>query len=328
MKWNLPKRVELRDITCRDGFQHESSFIPTETKLYFLEALAAAGFRWLEATSFAHPKFVPQFSDAEDLLKQLKKKPGVVYNAITLNERALDRCLKTVAQGFGPDLILYMISTSESHNRRNAGRPREEMWAEAPRVIHKAKAAGLQVIGTIGTTFGCPIEGPVPIATALEFADRFRELGVDELNFGDTTGEGTPDRVFDFYSQIVEKHQGVRIVAHFHESRGWGLANCLAALLAGVFRFDVSMGGLGGQPAKIVDRVPIQGTGELYTPSDLTGNVRGEDLAVMLEEMNLETGLDLDRYLALGRLLERVLGRPLRSWTTQTGRIPKGPTGR
>lgn len=328
MKWNLPHRVELRDITCRDGFQHESSFIPTETKLYFLEALAEAGFRWLEATSFAHPRFVPQFRDAEALLKQLKKKPGVTYNAITLNERALDRCLQTVEQGCGPDLVLYMISTSESHNRRNTGRSREEMWAEAPAVIKRAKAAGLKAIGTIGTAFGCPIEGPVPLKTALEFADRFHELGVDELNFGDTTGEGTPDRVFDFYSQIVEQHRGVRIAAHFHESRGWGLANCLAALQAGVFCFDVSLGGLGGQPAKIVDRVPIQGTGELYTPSDLTGNVRGEDLTVMLDEMNLDTGLDLDRYLALGRLLERVLGRELRSWTIRTGRIPKSPTGR
>jgi len=328
MKWNLPKRVELRDITCRDGFQHESTFIPTETKLYFLEALAEAGFKWIEATSFAHPKFVPQFRDAEELLKQLKKKPGVIYNAITLNERALDRCLKTVEQGFGPDMILYMISTSESHNRRNAGRPREEMWAEAPAVVKKARAAGLKVIGTIGTTFGCPIEGPVPMQTSLEFADRFHQLGVDELNFGDTTGEGTPDRVFEFYARIVEQHRGVRIAAHFHESRGWGLANCLAALQAGVFCFDVSMGGLGGQPANVVDRVPIQGTGELYTPSDLTGNARGEDLAVMLDEMKIDTGLDLDRYLALGRLLERVLGRELRSWTTRTGRIPKGPTGR
>jgi len=328
MKWNLPKRVELRELACRDGFQHESSFLPTETKLYFLEALAETGFRWIEVTSFAHPKYLPQFRDAEEVLKRLKKKPGVTYNVITLNERALDRCLQTVEQGFGPDMILYMISTSESHNRRNAGRPREEMWKEAATMVKRAHAAGLKVIGTTGTTFGCPIEGPVPAAASLEFADRFHELGVDELNFGDTTGEGTPERVFDFYSQILEKHRDVRIVAHFHESRGWGLANCLAALQAGVFCFDVSMGGLGGQPANIVDRVPIKGTGELYTPSDLTGNVRGEDLAVMLDEMKIETGLNLDQYLALGRLLERVLGRDLRSWTTKTGRIPKGPTGR
>ncbi len=328
MGLELPGGVTLREVAVRDGLQHEEFFVPTETKLYFLDRLAETGFKYLEPTSFAHPAYVPQFRDAEEVLKGIKRKEGIKYDCLTMNERALDRALASKEKGFGPDMVLYMISTSESHNKRNGGKSRNDSWKEAARLIKRARDAGLEVIGTIGTTFGCPIEGPVKMELAIEFADRFRELGVDELNFGDTTGEGTPDRVFDFYSMIMKRHKDVAVCAHFHESRGWGLANCLAALQAGVTFFDCGMGGLGGQPASIVDGVPVPGTGSLYTPSDITGNVRGEDLAVMLDEMGIETGIDISAYIELGREIEKVTGRELRSYCTKTGRIPKGRTGR
>ncbi len=328
MSLDLPQKVQIRELICRDGFQNENFFVPTETKLYFIESLARMGLKWIEATSFSPPKYLPQFRDAEKVIERMHREKDITYNVITMNERALDRVLKTVEQGFGPDMILFMISTSENHHQRNGGQTHKQAWNTAKTIISRAKAHGLKVIGTIGTTFGCPIEGPVPIEPAFEFADRFQDLGVDELNFGDTTGEGTPDRVFDFYSAIVEKHRDLRLVAHFHESRGWGLANCLAAMQAGIYCFDSSMGGIGGQPADMVDGVPIRGTGEKYTPSDITGNVRSEDLVVMCDEMGIQTGIDIDAYLELGQLLERVVGRQLRSYCTKTGRIPKQPTGR
>ncbi len=327
MGLELPGKVFLREVGIRDGLQNERHFIPTGTKIEFINRLAEIGFSYIEPTSFAHPKYVPQFKDAEEVLKKMTKHEGVTYDCLTMNERALDRALAAKEAGFGPDMVLYMISTSESHNKRNAGKSHEDAWSEAAKLVKRAKEAGFQFIGTIGTTFGCPIEGPVKMEVSLEFADRFHDLGVDEINFGDTTGEGTPDRVFEFYSIIMEKHRDVAVCAHFHESRGWGLANCLAALQAGVTFFDCSMGGMGGQPTNVMDGVEIKGTGDVYTPSDITGNVRGEDLAVMLDEMGVETGIDIDAYLELGRKMERVVGHELRSYCTKTGRIPKGPTG-
>jgi hydroxymethylglutaryl-CoA lyase len=168
---------------------------------------------------------------------------------------------------------------------------------------------------------------------SIEFTDRFFQMGAEFVQYGDTTGEGTPDMVYEFFCHIFDKYppdKYPQIIhdVHFHESRGWGLANCLAALLAGVTHFDSSLGGIGGQPAPILDRVPVSGTGDVYTPSDITGNVRSEDLLVMIDEMGIKTDVDVDKVLKIGNLLEEVLERRLRSYCTKTGRIPKGPTGR
>lgn len=328
MVFKLPDRVTLREVGIRDGLQHENRFIATETKIEFINRLADAGFKYIEATSFAHPAYIPQFRDAEEVMQGIRRVEGVKYDCLTMNYRALQRAIAAKEKGFGPDMVLYMISTSESHNKRNGGMSRSESWNAAKRLINDAREAGFEVIGTIGTTFGCPIEGPVSIDIAMDYADRFVALGVSELNFGDTTGEGTPDRVFDFFSAIKMRHKTVNVCAHFHESRGWGLANCLAALQAGVDFFDCSIGGMGGQPAGVVDGVEVKGTGGLYTPSDITGNVRSEDLVVMLDEMGIDTGIDVSAFLEIGRDMERVLGRELRSYCTRTGRIPRGPTGR
>jgi hydroxymethylglutaryl-CoA lyase len=164
---------------------------------------------------------------------------------------------------------------------------------------------------------------------ALEFTHRLLQCGVDNVIYGDTTGEGTPDRAYDLFSAVLRLYPNKDIhIAHFHESRGWGMACSLAALHAGIVRFETSLGGIGGQPAKIIDRVVVPGTGPRYTPSDITGNARSEDFVVMLDEMGIETGVHVDKVLELGRLLEKVLGRRLRSYCTETGRIPKGHTGR
>lgn len=329
MEFVLPKAVILGEVGVRDGFQHEPHFIPTEAKVYLINALAEAGYKHIEATSFANPRNVPQFRDADEVLKKITRKPRVTYTTVTITQRSVERAIQAKLAGYGPDRIVVMISTSESHNLRNAGQRHADHWPLLAQWCRQAHEAGLKYCGCIGTVFGCTIEGPVPLERALEFTDRYLNLGADDLEFGDTTGEATPNRVFEFYSQLLDRYPNPNLhVAHFHESRGWGLSNCLAALLAGVTRFESSLGGLGGQPADMVDGVPVAGTGAIYTPSDITGNVRSEDLVVMLDEMGVATGLDVDKVLQIGRLLERMLGRRLRSYTTETGRIPKTPTGR
>lgn len=327
MEFKPPKSVQLTETLLRDGLQHEEHFIPTEAKIYLIDAIVEAGYKRIEVTSFSNPLNVPQFRDAEEVLKRIQRKPGVVYVVSTVTRRAVERAIEAAQKGYGPGMIGCMISTSESHNLRNTGQTHAERWAEVKSRLRMAHDAGMKLSCCVGTVFGCPIEGPVPIERAMEFAGRFLDIGADQIMYGDTTGEGTPDRVYDFFCRIFDKYPGAIHVAHFHESRGWGLANCLAALLAGVTYFDCSMGGIGGQPAAIVDRVPVRGTGSRYTPSDITGNVRSEDLIVMFDEMGIETGLDVDKVLDIGRLLERILQRRLKSYCTQTGRIPKGPTG-
>lgn len=329
MQMQLPKAVAIGEVSVRDGLQHEETFIPTETKIYLIEALADAGYRHIEATSFANPRYVPQFRDCDEVLKRIKRRPGITYSTVTMTEKSVERACEARRQGWGPDKIVCMISTSESHNQRNAGQKHADHWPLLAQWVKMAHDAGIIFNGTIGTIWGCPIEGPLPLQRAYEFVDRFFQMGADEIEYGDTTGEGTPNRAFEFYATVLDRYPDKNAhVAHFHESRGWGLANCLAALQAGVTRVESSLGGIGGQPANMIDRVPIAGTGALYTPSDITGNVRTEDLVVMVDEMGIETGLDVDRVLAIGRLMERILGRRLRSYCTQTGRIPKQHTGR
>ena len=324
---NIPKKVEICDLTVRDGFQNLDIYIPTEAKLFLIEELTQAGFTKIEVTSFSNPKRFPQFRDAEEVLKGIKRRPHITYQVVTMTELAVQKAIEIKEKGYGPDKVVAMISTSQSHNLVNAGEIHADHWRKLEKWIKLVKDAGIIFCGCVGTVFGCPIEGPIPLERAWDFAKRFFELGADEIEYGDTTGEGTPDRVYLFYQELLQRFpQSSKHIAHFHESRGWALSNCLAAMQAGIYRFEASMGGLGGQPASIVDRVPVQGTGESYTPSDLTGNVRGEDLVVLCDEMGIETGINVDRYLQTGRILEKIVGRRLRSWTVLSGRIPKEPT--
>jgi hydroxymethylglutaryl-CoA lyase len=328
MKLHLPSEVTVGECVVREGAQHEEHFIPTQAKIWLIDRMVKAGFKKVEVTNFSSPKYVPQFRDAEDVLKGIMPlKEGVTYTAVTVTQSAVDRSIKACDEGYGPTEIVNMWSTSETYSKRNSGMKHDELFEVTPEWIKKAHQAGMAFCGCIGTVFGCPIEGPVPKEKSFEFAQRLLDMDVDSIMFGDTTGEATPDRVYEFYFEAKERLPGVKIIAHFHESRGWGLSNCLAALQAGIDFFDASMGGIGGQPATMLDRVPVPGTGKLYTPSDITGNVRSEDLIVMLDEMNIELGLDVDMVLDIGRAVEKIFGRRLRSYTVETGRIPKKPTG-
>lgn len=324
----LPKKVTVGECVVREGAQHEEHYIPAQAKIWLINRMSEAGFKKIEVTNLSDPRYVPQFRDAEEVLKGIERKPDVTYTAVTVTRSAVERVIRAREAGYGPTEIVNMISTSESHCKRNMGKSSAELFEMTAQWVKMAHAAGMKFCGCLGTVFGCPIEGPVPMERAFEFADRLLQMGVDSLMYGDTTGEGTPDRAYEFYCRIVELYPNVIHIAHFHESRGWGLSMCLAALQAGITQFDASMGGIGGQPASTLDRVPIPGTGKLYTPSDITGNVRSEDLIVMLDEMGIETGLDVDQVLEIGRSVEKIFGRRLRSYCVETGRIPKAPTSK
>lgn len=331
---NYPKKVRIGDVTVRDGFQHEEKFISTQAKLWVVEQLVEAGFKRIEVTNFGNPRRMPQFKDADELLKAIRgskklkgKLDDVELTAVTITERAVLRAVEARQKGYGPDRILMMISTSESHNLRNSGMTREESWKLFERMIKLAHDNGMKFCGTVSTIWGCPIEGPTELSKAVEFTTRFLDLGADDIEHADHDGSAPPNKVYEYFSMVLDAHPNTDLhVAHFHVTRGWGLANVLAALQAGIDIFEGTMGGIGGQPANFVDDTPVAGTGKYYyTDPNIVGLVSTEDMVVMMDEMGIDVGVDVDKVLDIGRTVERIVGRRLRSECIKTGRIPKEP---
>jgi hydroxymethylglutaryl-CoA lyase len=332
-----PKKVDLGDITVRDGFQHEEILIPTEAKLWVSEQLILAGYKKIEVTNFGNPSGMPQFRDAETLMKAIrnsKKLEGklndVEITCVTIREKAIERAIQAKKEGWGPDRILLMVSTSESHQFKNSGLSLAEYWKMSETYIKKAKDAGIKVNGTVSTIWGCPIEGPTKLEDAVEYTKRWLDIGADDIEHADHDGSASPDRVYKYYSMLLDAIPDKSLhLAHFHTTRGWGLANVLAALQAGICRFESTLGGIGGQPANFVSGVPVSGTGKYYYKDpNAVGLVSTEDMLVMMDEMGIETGIDIDKILEIGRMLEKIVGRRLRSETINMGRIPKNLTGR
>ena len=332
-----PTKVVLGDITVRDGFQHEEKTISTRAKLWCVEQLILAGFKRLEVTNLGNPTGMPQFADADRLLqairssKLVKDKIGEVeLTAVTIREKAAERAFEARQKGWGPDRILFMVSTSEAHHRRNSGLSLEDYWKMCATYIKKAHENGIKVCGTVSTIWGCPIAGPTELKKAVEFTKRFLDIGADDIEHADHDGSAPPNKVFEYFSMVLKEMPDPKLhVAHFHVTRGWGLANVLAALQAGITIFEATLGGIGGQPANFVDDSPVAGTGKYYyADPNIVGLVSTEDLVVMMDEMGIETGINVEKLLEIGRMMERILGRRLRSECIHTGRIPKNPTGR
>ena len=332
-----PKNVTIGDITVRDGFQHEVKFIPTDAKIWLAEELILAGFRHLEVTNLGNPKGMPQFKDADEVLKGIRASKKISHligkvsiTAITIREKAVERAIEAKKEGWGPDRILFMVSTSESHHRTNSGLSLAEYWKMVEKYIPLAHDAGIKVNGTVSTIWGCPIEGPTDMNKAIDFTKRWFDLGANDVEHADHDGSASPDRVYRYYSMLLDS--GVRVekqIVHFHTTRGWGLANVLAALQAGMVNFESTMGGIGGQPANFVDGVPVAGTGKYYYKDpNIVGLVSTEDMVVMMDEMGIDTQLDVDKVLEIGTMVERIVGRRLRSETIRNGPIPKTLTGR
>ena len=293
-------RVRINDVVMRDGFQMESQFVPTEDKVRLAELLAEAGCAKIEVSSFTSPKAIPSLRDAEAVFGQIRRKPGTVYTALVPNMRGAERALESRVDEFN-----LVMSVSETHNRVNLRMTREQSFAQLREVIALAKRHGVAVNVSLSTCFGCPMEGDVPQDAVLHWVGRFAELGVTGLTPCDTTGMANPAQVRALCAAILAAHPGMDLTLHFHNTRGMGLANALAALDAGVTSFDASLGGLGGCP---------------YAPG-ATGNVTTEELVHMLELMGYDTGVDVDRLLEAARLLPQLVGHDVPSQLVKAGKV-------
>ncbi len=332
-----PGKVQIGDITIRDGFQHEEKVISTDAKVYYAEELILAGIKKLEVTNFGNPQRMPQFRDANEVLRRLRNSKKLEANnidmreieltAVTIRERAVDRAIEAKKEGFGPDRLIMMVSTDEEHHYANSGTTLAEYWKEAERCIKKAKDAGIKVCGTVSTIWGSPISGPTRLEDALEFTRRWLDIGASDIEHADHDGSAAPAEVYRYFSMVLDALPDTDLhIAHFHTSRGWGTANVLAALNAGICIFEGTLGGIGGQPANFVDDTPVGGTGDYYyEDAYAVGLVSLEDMVTMMDEMGIDTGLDVDRILQLGTLMEKTLGRRLRSGSILNGRVPKKP---
>jgi hydroxymethylglutaryl-CoA lyase len=298
----MAERVLIREVGPRDGFQNEPEIIPTPDKVRLVEMLARTGVPRLEVTSFVRPDVIPQLSDGPEVLRLASIPDGVSVTVLIPNEKGLENA-RALRDRF--DEVNLFLSASESHNRANVNRSVEESLSGLERVVSHARAEGLRCEGVISVSFGCPYEGEVPPERVFGIAERLAAAGCEEVAFGDTTGMANPVQVRSFFEAARARLQGVELTAHFHNTRGQGLANVLAALDSGVRSFESSFGELGGCPV----------------PKGATGNIATEDLVSMLHEMGYDTGIDLEKLLEASRAARDVLGRPLTSHLLTAGPV-------
>ncbi len=334
----MPKQVTIGDITVRDGFQHLETFVSTAAKIFYLEELIFAGCRHIEVSNLGNPYLMPQFSDAEALLTHLRgdrfkqrcerKKVNyadIVFTCVTVREKAVDRAIALKRRGIGPDRVLMLTATEEEHHYAETGTTLPEYWKEAERCIQKCRDAGLKVCGTVTTIWGSPIGGRTDLKDAVEFTRRWFDLGAHDVEHADHDGSAPAPEVYRYFSMILDSMPDpARHIAHFHETKRMGAASVLAALQAGVTRFEATLGGMGGQPANFLDDCPVKGIGEYYYDDPrYVGLVSLEDTLVQIDEMGIAHGWDVDRVLWLGRQMEKTVGRRLRSEAAINGRTLK-----
>ncbi len=295
----LPKRVHIMEVGPRDGFQAEHDWIPTEKKIEIVNALSRAGIPEIQATSFVHPKAVPQLADAEELMSKIDRAHGVRYQVLVPNMKGLQR-----AMSVKPDGVHLMMSVTESHNRSNANRSIDDSFREFEQMVPAAQAAGIRVEAGMACVFGCPFEGEVPIAHLDRIIARYRAMGITHMSLGDTIGVANPRQMYDTCAHLLDKFPDVTWTLHLHNTRDMALANVVAAMQAGMTSFDGAVGGLGGCP---------------YAPG-ATGNVATEDLVNMLTEMGVETGIDLDALIAVAKTVQQVVPHKLDSCMVKAGK--------
>lgn len=300
-----PSHVRVREVGPRDGFQNEPEVIATADKVRLIEMLIAAGLKRIEVTSFVRPDVIPQLADGPevlDALSTLERAEDVAFSVLIPNERGLENALRSRDRF---EEISVFLSASETHNRKNVNRSVAESLEGLERVVGIARGEGLRCEGVIATSFGCPYEGEVQRERVFEIAEQLRAFGCEEIGFGDTTGMANPRQVDAFYAEARERLEGPELTAHFHNTRGQGLANALAALGQGIDSFESSFGELGGCPV----------------PPGSTGNISSEDLISMLHEMGIDTGVDLEALLVASRSVQETLGRPLGAHLLTAGPI-------
>ncbi|HEX3962443.1 MAG TPA: hydroxymethylglutaryl-CoA lyase [Trebonia sp.] len=298
----LPRQVRIREVGPRDGFQNEPETIPTSDKVELIRALGRAGYTRIELASFVRPDVIPQLSDGVEVLSGAELPAGVERTVLIPNSKGLENALKV--RGLF-DAASVFVSASQTHNKKNINRTIEETMADVKVMGKRVRAEGLKLTAVIATAFGCPYEGRVPVERVLGLAEQFADAGAAEIGFGDTTGMANPAQVSDFFDATLQRLPHVELTAHFHNTRGQGLANAYAALQAGCTSFESSFGELGGCPV----------------PVGSTGNIATEDLVSMFHEMGVETGLDLDVVIAAAREAQAILGRKLTSHSIIAGPV-------
>lgn len=305
----LPEKVEICEVAPRDGFQSEHEWIPTKEKINIVRALAETGVRFIELTSFVHPKAIPQLRDAEEVVKGTEDLTNVKFRALVPNLKGAQRAIKA-----GIKIIKLMLSATDSHSLSNANCLVEEALQGFKPIIELAEKHRVVVGGSISVAFGCPYEGNVPIEKLIGIVDRYKEMGVKEVSLADTTGMANPKQVYEYLGVLRNEFPDMAFSMHFHNTRGMALANVFAALQQGVTKFDSSVAGIGGCP---------------YAPG-ATGNVATEDLVHMMDEMSIDTGIDLDKMIGVAKSVKNLLGHDGGSYMLQAGpcsQLNPKPTG-
>jgi hydroxymethylglutaryl-CoA lyase len=323
--YSFPESVTIIDGSVREGLQTEEIFVPTETKLFLLEGLIDAGFRCIEVGAFSPPDAMPQFRDTEEILRRLPRNSQTLYKCNTFTMKLVQRAVQTKQEGFGPDIINTQFSTTEEHSKAFFRKTVDERWKFIEEAIRLAHDAGLKIQVTILTVWYCPFRGEMPIEIALQTTDRLMERGCDIVRVADGLGDVTPDKVYEYCSRVLDRYpDSNRHTLHLHDHRGFGLASYVAAMQAGCSRFDTCLGGIGGPTAAIVGGVHARGAMEYRPRAGKTGLVSTEDFVVMCDAMGIDTGINVDKVLKLGKWMERILERKLWSFSLGQGRVPKG----
>jgi len=290
--------IVIQEVAPRDGLQIESRWVETGEKIRLVDSLSAMGFRRIEVSSFVSPKAVPALRDAAEVFAGITRRPGTIYTALVPNRKGAAFALAARA-----DELNFVMSASETHNRANMKRTRDRSLASLAEVVEAAHTAGTPINATVATAFGCPFEGDQPAGTVLGIIERYLELGVDNVTLADTTGMANPNQVSRFVAEALTLLSRDRLTLHFHNTRGLGLVNVLAAHRAGAHRFDAALGGLGGCP---------------FAPG-ATGNVCTEDLVNLCHEIGLTTGLDLRLLIGLSRQLPELVGHDVPGQVARAG---------
>ncbi len=318
MQKTSPGTFSPEIIVCecwaRDGLQSVPRFVPTEQKIEMINRMVEAGFRKMEVTSFSHPKLLPQFSDAVEVLKGIKRRAGVSFIVLVPNLKGFERLEECQAEGYGASEIILMISSSEKHNQLNFRAGHEAAMKEHAEIIRRSHKLGIKVIGCAGTVYGCPVGGDLVTADVAKIVRFYLEQGAQTIMLGDTTGVANPALVRQRISELQALFPFAEFIAHFHDTRGTGIANSLAALELGLKYVDASIGAIGGQPA----------TGAAKYSTGNTGNTCTEDLVGMLEEMGARTGIDLQKLITAGLRAEEIVGSRLRSNLIYAGKVIHG----
>jgi hydroxymethylglutaryl-CoA lyase len=302
----LPAHVDIREVGPRDGFQNEPEIIATADKIDLINRLALTGLRRIEVASFVRPDVIPQLSDGVEVLRGIEVPEHVSLMVLVPNSKGLDNALK-VRETFSE--VAIFASASETHNKKNVNRSIAESMADNEIIAKRIVAEDLRCAAVVATSYGCPFEGKVPMNRVLDIAEQFAAAGASEVGFGDTTGMANPAYVGEFFAAAIERLPGVEVTAHFHNTRGQGLANAYAAIQAGCTSFESSFGELGGCPV----------------PAGSTGNIASEDLISMFEEMGVSTGVSLPALIDAARAAQSVLGRKLTSHSIVAGPIDWAP---